>query len=871
MALEQRRDLPYAEELGKLLRTLKALPQTLPVNATYDFIIEPTAEELDDFGSPHGVVNRALERAFGPRNNGLVQFTSRGPLLEAVVQLLRRYITGKEGQNVILMKWVDDLTEAAEAAITETGGTLPRIATTNAARRLIADNATLQDRAKASTRVDKGRKELEKVKTDKAKVASKQGDVGLPLERLEDLERSPPIAKKAGKPADTLMDECTIKCTVRDSETPIYRWRCSGVDEGTGESCRHNWAHPRASGRIYDHAADCKYLPESLRARVREASSAKSLGARAEAIVKAQTLAASSAAPTQAAAATTTTTKEVVDPFLTFRQAGKKRNQDQLKDYHTLVNHRTLKMVCDTGVPLALLDNPFFRDLINLLDPNNGILVSTTFSTSYIPFEAARVTKLAFQYLQTQYFLTITFDGGSLRRPQSVYTVHITVWTPYGRVAYFVHGDEASGVSHTGKHIAEVLEAVMTRVGVERFAGIGSDSTGNTRLAREITKEKFPWIYIMPDPCHHLSLLCGDISRLEYWADAISTMKGTIKYFSKSTHSATHLSAVRVTHDVNKGLEKVGKTRFGTIYWSGYSVKRCWDSMKQLVDTNIIDAHKESSPLHFMTNLRKSTEFTIQLTQLVHVLEPVARAIKCLEGLDCTAGDVWKFYVAIVAVIYDLFEADREGYPAELKEAIRAIVNTRFEQMMGETGIYLTVFFLSPENVNSQIFRPSLTTEVSPTADISDQDLRDSIPVYSKVGLFLVQALYREYELLARYPRMPDALSAHPSSTTAIPALRQQYESFVRQLSPFNVRSSNSEDEYWQQMLLSPHASILAYLVMKLRYISPTAVVEERTMSNFTQLNTSNRASQKASSVVHMTQIRQHYRRERKSMAEVRF
>ncbi|KAJ7192495.1 hypothetical protein GGX14DRAFT_594549 [Mycena pura] len=60
-----------------------------------------------------------LERQFGTRKDGLLQFTHQGPTLEAVVPLPRRYITGQEGQNVIfkLKKWVDDLTEAGEAAI----------------------------------------------------------------------------------------------------------------------------------------------------------------------------------------------------------------------------------------------------------------------------------------------------------------------------------------------------------------------------------------------------------------------------------------------------------------------------------------------------------------------------------------------------------------------------------------------------------------------------------------------------------------------------------------------------------------------------------------------------------------------------------
>jgi hypothetical protein len=116
--------LPYAEELNKLLRYLKALPQTLPVDNQYDFIIEPTPEELEEFAGAHGVINRALECVFPGRSKGPVSFKCRGPNLETVVPLLRRHITGMQGQNMLLTKWVDDLTAAAEAAITAGGGTV---------------------------------------------------------------------------------------------------------------------------------------------------------------------------------------------------------------------------------------------------------------------------------------------------------------------------------------------------------------------------------------------------------------------------------------------------------------------------------------------------------------------------------------------------------------------------------------------------------------------------------------------------------------------------------------------------------------------------------------------------------------------------
>jgi hypothetical protein len=59
----------------------------------------------------------------------------------------------------------------------------------------------------------------------------------------------------------------------------------------------------------------------------------------------------------------------------------------------------------------------------------------------------------------------------------------------------------------------------------------------------------------------------------------------------------------------------------------------------------------------------------MELKQLVTILEPIARAIKCLEGLKVIVGEVWKFYVAITAVIRDLFAEDSLSFPVNIPYA----------------------------------------------------------------------------------------------------------------------------------------------------------------------------------------------------------
>ncbi|KAJ6596567.1 hypothetical protein B0H10DRAFT_2167745 [Mycena sp. CBHHK59/15] len=222
-------------------------------------------------------------------------------------------------------------------------------------------------------------------------------------------------------------------------------------------------------------------------------------------------------------------------------------------------------------------------------------------------------------------------------------------------------------------------------IGPERFCAIGSDSTGNTKWAREGAADEIKTLLIVPDPCHHLSNTIKDIARLSYFIDVISKMRETITYFSQSTHSATHLNALRVILSVNHGLEKIGKTRFGTLYWAGYALLPNLPLISDLITTGVINtdgSDKDKAKLAWFKQLRVYQNFELELKQLVTILEPIARAIKCLEGHEVTVGDVWKFYVAITAVIRDPFDEDVLSFPQSLKDEVCAIVNRRFEEMI---------------------------------------------------------------------------------------------------------------------------------------------------------------------------------------------
>ncbi|KAJ6624130.1 hypothetical protein B0H10DRAFT_1943334 [Mycena sp. CBHHK59/15] len=202
------------------------------------------------------------------------------------------------------------------------------------------------------------------------------------------------------------MEQGTLTIGCHTKSTAKARICCAGG------GCHESWATPRMSGRILPHASAYQYLPADLRNLALLDNAKVSLSSKLD-------------------GAETSGTQP--DMFAGFCRP---------------TNHLVVNLLCDGTLPPSLVDNRAFRALVNHLEAGNGIVVGTTFSTNYIPAEAARVTVAALEKLKKCYNLTISYDGGSTKGGQSIYTIHVTT---ADCEPYLIKGNEALGVSHTGK------------------------------------------------------------------------------------------------------------------------------------------------------------------------------------------------------------------------------------------------------------------------------------------------------------------------------------------------------------------------------------------------------------------------------------
>jgi hypothetical protein len=210
--------------------------------------------------------------------------------------------------------------------------------------------------------------------------------------------------------------------------------------------------------RISKHAVSCQYLSSDLKELAKDYTAQSSLGAvladsgASAAWVDSDMISTGSVKPTTskltAVAVPSSSEKSMV---LDFTNAGRKQLQAKL-------DHCVMKLICVVGLVPHILDSPEWKEFMATANPKYHPTPSDKFEEEIIPNEAAFVRKQVMDVLQKEQNLTLTFDGNSTRKPQSVYTVHVTT---KNRDSYFVDGYEGSDERHMAAWIKDKVLKVF--------------------------------------------------------------------------------------------------------------------------------------------------------------------------------------------------------------------------------------------------------------------------------------------------------------------------------------------------------------------------------------------------------------------------
>lgn len=152
------------------------------------------------------------------------------------------------------------------------------------------------------------------------------------------------------------------------------------------------------------------------------------------------------------------------------------------------------------------------------------------------------------------------------------------------------------------------------------------------------------------------------------------------------------------TLGISRGLEAIGKTRFATVYYAAASLLRCLPAIAKILDDGTVELPEESDMDCFHSDGHAAAWFKAELTQIVKVLEPLAKSIKCLESGHSTPADVFIFWVATLAEYEEFLSGTSHRLNSPTVQDIRAILNKRYQEMIDSSpsDIYIASFFLVP-------------------------------------------------------------------------------------------------------------------------------------------------------------------------------
>ncbi|TBU55402.1 ribonuclease H-like domain-containing protein [Dichomitus squalens] len=670
-----------------------------------------------------------------------------------------------------------------------------------------------------------------------------------------------------GKWIEDIWEGAKVAYSTADEPRAGHFYRC------VGEGC--DWfkaGHPQ-SKRLLRHSTRCRKLGSELRAKAIKWSASESLGAK---VGKRKSKSDPHPAGTEQVSETPSASEiQAIHTLATIsHNSTVALGREELRQR---IDFRIMKLVCIRNIVPSVVDSKEWKDMWRDGNAKYQPTSSSTFINSHIPAEAAQIRTLQVELLKKLINLTLTYDGGTINRPQSVYTIHIT--TPDRRV-YFIDGDECSKERHTAEYLEKLIFEIMSEIGIERFSGICSDNTGNTRKARELLAKSIPGLINMLDCCHHLHNTSKDITNLSDFKTMISNLRKIVKYFRKSPLAAALLTDARMEEGIARGLQSVGRTRFATFYWSAESLKSSLPVMRQLVSSGKISLKNATFDTALLQGGNMaSMSFERDLFMYTTILTPIARSLKALESTDATAADVFVFWLGIVSTLDDLFQRPEfeTGISQSLIKKVTTIINTRYKEIIDSTptDVYFTAFFLHPKHSRSDILRkpvnPLANVIIIPSARARGKQKATGDKGDDSENAPIPRAYRRAKEYLKRQLQEEIVRNAHPlikklGVARAAEELRAQLMAYAHGQYPFDTPLEETESEsgrpvleWWQNLESHAHARVLAMLAIKLYSIAINSMADERTASNFTWFNSSLRNRQQVGTLVDMIQVRQWY------------
>lgn len=251
------------------------------------------------------------------------------------------------------------------------------------------------------------------------------------------------------------------------------------------------------------------------------------------------------------------------------------------------VDLMVLRGLCANGIPLNVLRNPQFHEMITAV--NKG-------PVGYKPpsYERARTSLLDeckrnvendMANVKATWFthgVSIVSDGWTNVKHEPL----INIIAANSRGSMFLYADNFMGIEKTGIVIGEYLMKAIEEVGPSNVLQVVTDNAANCKLAGKEVEKVHKHIFWSPCVVHTLNLIFKDMAKQFCWfTNTYKRGKLIVKHFVNHTHA---LAMFRAQSKLE--LLKVAKTRFASHY---ILLKRLTDCREALATTVVLRNWKE--------------------------------------------------------------------------------------------------------------------------------------------------------------------------------------------------------------------------------------------------------------------------------------
>ena len=381
---------------------------------------------------------------------------------------------------------------------------------------------------------------------------------------------------------------------------------------------------------------------------------------------------------------------------------------------------------------MSILDNTEWVKLFKMIRPSFVLPSRYKLSTTKLDAEFNQVKERVETTINGSEILGLQSDGWSNIRNQGVINCIITTPSPLLEASI-----ETKLQRHTAQYIAEEMGKIIEKYGSNKFLGFVSDNAKNMKLAGTILNEKYD---IIPYGClsHGLNLLCNDLLKI----NIISALIDKVTDIAKEIKRKQVLYELLRTKQIdNKNVEPNAgaimlpvKTRWSSILSSLKSVYSTRLSLQGVAvsqeATTIIDKYVKQWILD-------DEIFWGQISNLIHIFEPICKWLKIVEGDYGTIHFAVKAFHDIKRVIQNNLASSPAPLPLNDREKTELLAFVDKREKFIIKPIHYAAELLNPKSQGSELNETQILSAIECILNISknklninEQEIIDEIANY---------------------------------------------------------------------------------------------------------------------------------------------